>query len=112
MESEKFIGWLILILGIFMIVYPLFLSYNIFIGKNQPPILFNNSPRNESNTGNQIPSETQKEVENMIKERLADIFSVDFFPRILNLISWSVFVGILIFAGSQISNLGINLIKS
>jgi hypothetical protein len=112
MESEKFIGWLLLLLGIFVIVYPLFLSYNIFIGKNQPPALFKSSSQSQNSTGNQIPSDAQKEVENMIKERLADIFSADFFPRILNLISWSVFVGILIFAGGQISNLGINLIKS
>jgi hypothetical protein len=32
-------------------------------------------------------------------------------PKLLNLLSWSIFAGILIFAGAQIAGLGIKLIK-
>ena len=40
---------------------------------------------------------------------ISDLFND--FPKFFNLISWSIFIGILIFAGGKISSLGIKLVK-
>jgi len=116
MPIEKILGWVLLILGIFLIVYPLFTSYNIFTGKNQAPTIFKAAEKKETilpqkETKTLSPTELQKEMEKMIEEKLGEIFPTEFLLKLLNLISFSIFVGILIFAGSQISNLGIKLIK-
>jgi len=50
-------------------------------------------------------------MEKIVEKKLGEIFLVEFLLKLLNLISWSIFAGILIFAGSQISSLGIKLVK-
>jgi len=36
----------------------------------------------------------------------------DFLPKIMNLVSWSIFVSLFLLGGSKISTLGIKLLKS
>jgi len=57
------------------------------------------------------PFATAREVEEMIGEQLKGMLPVDFIPKLLNLLAWSMMAGILIFAGGKISSLGIGLIK-
>ena len=49
MLPTKIFGWLFLIMGILIITYSLFSSYNIFTGKSQAPEIF--SPSAESYGG-------------------------------------------------------------
>ncbi|MBA7611945.1 hypothetical protein ES703_19177 [subsurface metagenome] len=96
--------------GLILIAYTVYSSFNIFIAKAAPPELFK--------TEEQAPSRSliegqgiEGQIQEMIGEQLKDILPVDSLPILLNLIAWSVFAGILIFAGAQISSLGIKLIK-
>ncbi|MBZ9578592.1 hypothetical protein KJA14_01950 [Patescibacteria group bacterium] len=112
MAIEKNIGWGLLVLGIFLIVWPLFTSYNIFTGKTQVPVIFQMEEKNKTSLPEEKKSDlTPEEMEKIVEEKLGEIFPVEFLVKLSNLTSWSVFVGILIFAGSQISGLGIKLIK-
>lgn len=112
MTIEKIIGWGLLVLGVFLIVWPLFQSFNIFTGKTQAPAIFKIEEKEKTS----LPEKENKtlsleEMEKIIEERLGEIFPTDFLARLLNLISFSVFVGISIFAGSQVSTIAIKLIK-
>jgi len=127
MKARKVIGWLLLLVGLIIIFYGLFTSYNIFTGKSPGPTVFK-MPEKETvlpQKGEAQPLEGQgeesklssspfaaaREMEEMIGEQLKEMLPVDFIPKLLNLISWSIMAGILIFAGGKISSLGITLIK-
>jgi len=110
MEFQKIIGWGLLILGISIIVWTLFTSYNIFTGKTEPVIIFKIEEK-EKISFSEREKLSLEEMEKIVEEKLREIFPTEFLSKLLNLISFSIFVGILIFAGSQISSLGIKLIK-
>jgi len=50
-------------------------------------------------------------MEEQLREMIPVEELVENIPRLLNLLSWSIFAGILIFAGAQISSIGVKLIK-
>lgn len=116
MKFLKIFGWVLLILGLIVIFYSLFNSYNIFIAKSQPPTVFKIGEREKTTLSQkeiaQGPKEAAEKIaEEKVQEQLATMMPVDSLPKLLNLISWSILAGILIFGGAQISSLGIKLIK-
>ncbi|NCO80327.1 hypothetical protein GW869_00910 [bacterium] len=114
--ATKIFGWVLLLAGVAVIGWTLYSSYNIFTGKAALPEIFE-MPTEEAEAPvakGGIPTtqqETQKELEKMIGEQLKGILPVAALPKLLNLIVWSILAGILIFGGSQISGLGIKLMK-
>jgi hypothetical protein len=106
---KQIVGWFLLLVGICIIAYGLYDSFNIFTGEKEAPVVF------FLEKGNVVPSSDQGGVEEqmkqMVQEQLDKILPSSFIFRILNLATWSIFVGILIFGGAQISSLGIKLIK-
>jgi hypothetical protein len=109
------LGWALLAIGLLIVCWPLYCSYNIFSGKTEAPQVFTDQIQAEKNTGSQAinPQEQAKEeTEQIIADQIEKIVPSSFIPRIFNLISWSIFVVILIFGGSKISLLGIRLMKN
>lgn len=114
-KVQKFSGWILLVAGLIIIGWSLYSSFNIFTAKTAAPEIFKIEKKViEAPTQGKIPTtpaELQKEMEKMISQQLKGLLPVEILPKLLNLISWSIFAGILIFAGSQISSLGIKLMK-
>ena len=109
---EKIIGWTLLFLGIVIIIYTLYFSFNIFTAKATPPEIFKVAQKQEPLPKKEVkPLDIEAQMEKIIGEQLKGMLPTDVLPKLLNLISWSIFAGILIFGGAQISNLGIKLIK-
>jgi len=118
MEINKLIGWFLLFLGIIIIGSSLISSIAIFTGKTTPPEIFTFPEKEEVK---EKDSETfmleGKEInmEEVIQDQIKEIIPVEslvgHLPTLFNMVSWSIFMGILIFGGSQISVLGIKLIK-
>ena len=54
----------------------------------------------------------QEIIQEQIEKQLEKLLPKDTLPKLLNLVAWSILAGILIFGGSQISNIGIKLIKA
>jgi len=110
MGTNKIIGYLLLFMGIAIIFYSLYSSLNVFTNKAPVPEIFPLSLETETGIGTK--NDLQAQAEEVIRGQLKEMIPVDFLPRLFNLISWSILVGILIFGGAQISNLGIKLIKT
>ena len=139
-KSNKITGYALLVLGLLVIFWGVYSSYGIFTAKNNVPKVFSNDDRgiveleiaddkNEKVDLNEIDRSrlndpaylkslgTQQKgvTENLIQEQIAnqlrEIIPTEFILKLLNLSSWSMFVFILIFAGSKISVLGIKLLK-
>ena len=116
MNAKKIIGWFLLTVGLVIIFWTLYSSYNIFTKKSLAPEVFKITEEEDSafrggKTQPSSPEEFQEEMKKIIEEQMKEIVPSEFLATFLNLISWSIFAGILIFGGSRISGIGIKLIK-
>ncbi len=114
-KIQNLVGWILLIAGLAIIFWSIYSSFNIFTAKATAPEIFKVEKEIQASGGTEktpaTQAELQKEMEKMISEQLKGLLPVDALPKLLNLISWSVFAGILILAGAQTSGLGIKMIK-
>ena len=115
----KLAGWFLLLLGLGIIGLTIYSSFSIFTGKTMAPEIFKIQQKQET-----IKTQTPKsegllgaveqmlggQVQEQIQQSLPSIPD-NAIVMMLNLFCWSIFSGILIFAGSRISGLGIKLIK-
>jgi len=110
MNTKHTIGYALLVIGVLLIGYALVSSYTIFSGNSEPPEIFAepnvSSPARSS--GAQTP---EQQVDVLLQQQLAKILPQDTIAKTLNLFTWSVFVGILIFGGMQLGSLGIKLLR-
>ena len=114
-KLQNLIGWVLLLVGLAAILWTVYSSYNIFTAKAPAPEIFKVEREVQTPGGaGKTPAtqaELQKEMEKLIGEQLKGLLPVDTLPKLLNLISWSIFAGILILAGAQTSGSGIKMIK-
>ena len=137
---SKIAGWILLVVGLSMIFWGVYSSYEIFTGKKQAPEIFsyessknlaessdveNNKADDKKAAGivmekyqdidqlniQDLRREQADQIKEMIGEQLKNILPADSMSKIMNLTSWSIFAFILILAGSKIASLGIKLIK-
>lgn len=118
MEVNKLVGWFLLFLGVIIIGSSLISSIAIFTGKVTPPEIFTFPEKEEAektDTENFVLEGKEINMEEIIQDQIKEIVPVEslvgHLPILFNMVSWSIFMGILIFGGSQISVLGIKLIK-
>jgi hypothetical protein len=114
MNAKKIIGWITFFVGILIILFTIHRSYNIFTGKIPPPEFFKIEKKEVTPTKKKTQTtleEAQKQMGEILAEQLKEIFPQEALTKISNLIVWSILAGILIFGGSQISSLGIKLLK-
>ena len=110
-KLQKFVSWILLFAGVIIIFWTLYSSYNIFTTQAAAPEIFKIEKKETALPQKGTTQDLQAQMEKMVGEQLKGMLPTDFLPQLLNLISWSIFAGISIFAGSQISSLGIKLIK-
>lgn len=109
MNTERILGIILLVAGLGVIGYTLFLSFDFFTGQAEPPEVFViERPVVQEQTS---PKSIEEAIPQLLESQLQNILPLDSLPRMLNLAVWSVFAGILIFAGTQIASLGIKLMK-
>jgi len=114
MNFKRAIGWITFFAGILIILFTLYRSHNIFTGKTAPPKIFKIEEKTTPSSKKKVPTtsgEVQQQVGEILAQELREIFPKETIAKILDLISWSILAGILIFGGSQISSLGIKLLK-
>ncbi len=112
----KFFGAVLLILGVGVIIWTLFLSYNIFTGETDAPALFDLEKEEEN-----LPPGTEEiiieegdfpgEIEELLEDQFSTMLPAGAMGKMFNLIAWSVLAFILIFGGSHLATLGIKILK-
>lgn len=113
---KTFVGWLLLILGVLIIGWGLFSSYKVFSASTEAPEIFKieqgQTAADPAISKKASGSSQEEMLQGLIQEQLKEVIPIDkFLPRLLNLVSWSIFVGLLIMGGGKISLLGIRLIR-
>lgn len=111
MSFNKILGYLLLFVGLAIIFWTLYNSYNIFTAKITPPEIFKASETESVSSQKTKTQDLQAQAEEVIREQFKEMLPPDLLPNLFNLISWSIIAGILIFGGSKVSNIGIKLMK-
>ena len=121
--ANKILGYIMLVIGIIIIIFSVWQSYNIFFGKASAPFIFITPASSQSQQNTTLQSSqgllgllgaqtiSQEQIEQAIGNQIGQIIPVNDITKILNLISWSVFAGILIIAGGTISSIGVKLLN-
>ena len=127
-------GWLLLLVGLTIMLWGLYSSFNIFTAKTEVTELFKMEEQGEAVSlfnreaitaskasgskaqktparGQDIQSQMEAMMGEQIKEQLNQILPPNFLPTLFNLIAWSIFAGILILGGAQVSGIGIKLLR-
>ncbi|MBU3964682.1 hypothetical protein KJ591_00180 [Patescibacteria group bacterium] len=117
MVGNKIIGIILLILGLLIISWGLYSSYNIFKGNQALPQVFRSDEIDfgldkDGSLSTTSAQDIQKQVEQTISDQLTKIFPPGILFKLMNLISWSIFAWILILGGGKIAGLGIKLMSS
>jgi len=107
---KKILGTTLLFTGLIIIFYGLYSSYGIFTAKKEAPVIFE-MPEQSQVAQKGGAQDLQAQLQGLLGEQLKGILPADSTAKLFNLISWSIFAGILILGGAQISGLGIKLIK-
>lgn len=116
--AKKMSGWILLFAGISIMSWGLYSSFNIFTVKTEVPEVFKAAQKDvlvpaQSKIGmsQDLSVQAEQMMNKAMGEQLEKLLPADFLPKLFNLLSWSIFAGILIFGGAQISGLGIRLMK-
>lgn len=107
MEINKIIGYTLLLVGILLIILPLWQTYNIFTGKSLPAQVFTR-PVVLQVDEKASPLDIQKQMQNAFIK----ILPIDLINNTLNLISWLTLMWILIYGGGKMADIGVKMIKS
>ncbi len=116
MDFKKNSGWALLLIGLVILGWSVYASFNIFTAKASAPQIFKieNKAQNSSQATTKTPSmfdDIQKQMENIVAEQIRQLIPIELIYNLLNLISWAVFASLLIFAGFHIASLGVKLLK-
>ena len=106
--ANKFLGYVILGIGVVIILGTLYSSYNIFAGGAALPEIFREDPKPVIPSG--LSLDIQGQISDALDQQLGNLIPTGSIPKILNLISWSILAGILVFGGTQLAGLGIKLV--
>ncbi len=122
-KLKQTIGWILIAVGVAAILWGAWDSYQIFTAKKEAPQIFkiaavqnqttgNTNTSNKNLTAEQIQEQLQQQMQQAVKDSFSQMLPLDSMPKIFNLLTWSIFMGILIFAGGKISGIGIRLLGS
>lgn len=106
---KKILGFIFLFCGLAIIIYGLYSSYGIFTAKKDAPVIFEMPKQSAVQKG--AADDLQAQLQGLLGDQLKGLMPADSIPQLLNLLSWSIFAGILTFAGGQIAGLGIKLLR-
>lgn len=107
MIVERILGFFFLLLGVAIIGFALFSSFQVFTAKTAPPQIFSVLDQPVAKTG----AGEEGQIQNLVQEQLKGLIPTNTVPKMLNLSVWSIFLGLLMFGGGQIAGIGARLLK-
>ena len=114
MVIRKISGWTLLAIGVLIIIWGIWTSFEIFTAQRPVYEIFKVSTAQEvslrKETGS-IETQMQEQMQQVIIEQFKEMFPPDFLIKLLNLMSWSIFAIILFMGGEKLAVIGIRLLK-
>ena len=102
-NSGKVAGIVLLIIGVLLILLPLWQTYQILTGKAVPPQVFVKAAQASS----QNESITQE-----MDQAIINALPIGELYQILNLLDWLLITWVLIYGGGKLADIGVKLLKN
>lgn len=106
LRYQLVIGYVLLLAGVLLIIFPLWQTYNIFTGKATPAPVFQKPIALQVNQ--QVSA---LDIQGQIQNALIKIMPIDFIDNSLNLGTRLLLMWILIYGAGKIAEIGVKLIK-
>ena len=100
---------MLLLLGLALVAYSLYASWQIFTARSLPPEIFKAVSVKQESSSKAFGIDLQ--LDKILGSQLQQVLPANAFSQLLNLLSWSIFASLLVFGGTQVSGLGIKLLK-
>src|SRR3989344_7152641 len=107
MNLNKYIGYILLAIGLIIIAGTLWQSYNVFTGKASVPLGFMTPTALKSQGGSQV----NEHINEAVKKQIEQIIPSSAITKIFNLSVWSFLAVIFMMGGSIVSSIGVKLLK-
>ncbi|MFH0792114.1 MAG: hypothetical protein V1905_02780 [bacterium] len=111
----RLVGFILIVIGILVILYALWSSYELFTGKKPAPVIFSVPQQQNTKTDSGGIGLGSISTDIIVKELTKGLITAtpNEYPSIMfNMLSWSVSAFIMIFGGSQLAKIGIGLLSS
>lgn len=109
MNWNKTIGYTLLVLGLVLIIWTLWQTFNIFTDKASAPLIFKTQTEQQLSAGNSTDLQTQ--INQAIQKQFNQILLPATIAKILNLMAWTLLAWILIAVGGVVSRIGVKLLN-
>lgn len=106
MVTNKTIGYILLIVGLLLIILPLWQTYSIFTGKSVPAKVFKTPVTLQVNQ-----NVSSLDVAGQMQNALVKVVPIDFINNTLNLGTWMILMWVLMYGGGKIADIGVKLIN-
>jgi len=106
MVFNKILGYILLTVGLVLIGWTIWHSYNIFTDKATAPLVFKTQLELGSAAGG---SDLMSQINQAVQDQLNQVLSPSAITKILNLTAWALMAFILISAGGVVSGIGVKL---
>ena len=110
------IGWVMVVVGLVAIGQSINLSNQYFSGGADFPPVFKTPAVKELNApaaaGQTQQDAVQAQVQQSVNQAVGNLLPADSIAKMLNILSWSIFATLLVYAGGTITGLGIRFLSS
>jgi len=120
----KILAWLIVIIGLAIIGWSVFLSYSFFTGQKDFPEVFKPSVEQAGQTKtvqnpvdlgavkDQVSAQAaaQQQMQQTLSESLSKMIPADSIFKFSNMTAWIAFATFLVFAGGQMAGIGVKIL--
>lgn len=114
MVMKKIFGWTLLTIGVLIITWGIWTSFEIFTAQRPVYEIFKLPTTQDvsfKKGEGSLETQTQEQMQQIIKEQFKEMFPPEFLIKLLNLMSWSIFAIILFMGGEKLAVIGIRLLK-
>jgi hypothetical protein len=112
MSVSKILGIFLLFTGLAINFWGIYQVYGVYTQKIEPPIFFEPVSSLEKGFVNFSSKNLEQQLQSAIQEQLKKILPSEYIASILNFVAFSILIGLIIFGGTQISYIGVKLIKN
>jgi len=112
MKLSKLLGVIILFIGLSIIFWGVYQVYRVYSQTVNPPSFFKPISHTKEGSLNLSEGDLNSQMRSVMQEQLNKILPSNYITELLNYITFSILIGIFIFAGYRISIIGVKLISA
>jgi len=106
---KKILGWILIILGLFIVLGSIYSTYLNFTGQRDFPQVFTVQ---EDEVTPRASGGPEDQISGMIGEYIKEILPQDTATEMLNMLAWIMFAVFLVYSGSKLVSMGAVLLRN